>query len=86
MRNGEKMTDKQGGMIHFKLHNLPGFGASNWEFEELQRMNADREFTKSEASDLIDWLLMLADSVPLSNSYEAALTKIRDFAHSKATF
>lgn len=77
------MSDKQGGMIHFKLHNLYGTEVSNQEFADLQRMNSDREFTKAEASDLIDWLLMLADSVKGSPAYEKAEGLIRDFIHSK---
>lgn len=81
------MTDKQGGAIHFKLHNLPGWGRES-EFTPLQTLNADRAFTEPDASSLIDLLTLLGESKKDSPSYVKSLDVIRElqkkYANSQA--
>lgn len=71
------MSDKQGGMIHFKLHNLYGSKITKEDFYKLQGLNADRKFTKEQASDLIDWLIELSESLSNSPVYEKVESRIR---------
>jgi len=77
------MTEKQGWKIHFSLGNLYTTDITPTESNIIRQLNSELKLTRTEASDIIDWLQMVESSKIGSPTFVAAVDKLRSFIHSK---
>lgn len=82
----ELMTGPQGRKLEWMLETATrGSTIPKEEWETLVRIQISGKLTKAEASDLIDWLVMMDTSEYKSPAYVKGEQSISDFIHSKQT-